>query len=66
VAAVGSNDVFPITVSAAFTVPGIPVPSTGALPASLNSTPMGLILMLVGAAVVMIALGFRLRRPAEH
>ncbi|MGA8666479.1 MAG: hypothetical protein WB804_06390, partial [Candidatus Dormiibacterota bacterium] len=63
-AGVGSNDVFPITVSAAFTVPGIPVPSTGALPATLNSTPMGLILMLVGAALVMIALGFRIHADA--
>jgi hypothetical protein len=62
-AAVGSNDVFPITVSAAFTVPGIPVPSSGALPALLYSTPMGLILVLVGAAAVVFALGFRRQRP---
>ena len=50
VAAVSSNDVFPVSVRAAFVVPGVSVPITGAAQSPLASTPVGLMLILAGGA----------------
>ena len=60
-AAVGSNDVFPVTVSAAFVVAGgVPVPSTGAAPSGVPVT--GLVLTLGGLALALLAAPAAARR----
>jgi hypothetical protein len=61
-AAVGSNDVFPISVSAAFVVPGIAVPSTGATSGQPQSIGLGVMIVLVGGVAVSGAAGLCLRR----
>jgi len=65
-AVVGSNDVFPITVSAAFVVPGIAVPSTGAMSEPLKTIGVGLMLMLFGGVVVSSAAGIGLCRSRRR
>jgi hypothetical protein len=65
-AAVSSNDVFPVTVAAAFVVPGISVPSTGAALPLLTSVPMGLLLILAGGAVAGVGVGSAVRRSPRH
>jgi hypothetical protein len=62
VAAVSSNDVFPVSVRAAFVVAGVSVPSTGAAQSLLASIPGGLMLILGGGALVGVEVGFGIRR----
>ncbi|HXC78331.1 MAG TPA: hypothetical protein VNU19_14945, partial [Candidatus Acidoferrum sp.] len=66
VAAVSSNDVFPVSVSAAFVIPGISVPMTGAAQSPLASTPAGLILILAGVALAGAEVGLGIRRSLRR
>lgn len=64
-ATVGSNDVFPVSVSAAFVVPGIPVPSTGGVLSPATWIPMGLTLILAGGVAVAVGVRSVVRRTAK-
>jgi hypothetical protein len=65
-ARVSSDDVSPVSVSAAFVVPGTPVPSVGAAQPSLTSVPLGLMLILAGSAVAGFGVGSALRRSPRQ
>jgi large repetitive protein len=65
-AAVSSNDVFPVSVSAAFVVPGISVPMTGAAQSPLASPLAGLILILAGGVLAGAEVGFGIRRSLRR
>jgi hypothetical protein len=65
-ARVSSDDVSPVSVSAAFVVPGTPVPSVGAAQLPLTSVPLGLMLILAGGAVAGVGVGSALRRSPRQ
>jgi hypothetical protein len=65
-AAVSSNDVFPISVSAAFVVPGIPVPMTGVAQSAIALIALGLMLVMAGGAAATIQLGTAVRRSQRR
>jgi len=64
-AAVSSNDVFPVSVAAAFVVPGIPVPITGAAPPPLTAVPFGLMLILIGGVAAGVGVRSAARRASR-
>ncbi len=66
VAAVSSNDVFPLSVRAAFVVPGVSVPLTGAAQSSLASIPVGPMLILAGGVLVGAEAGCGIRRSLRR
>jgi hypothetical protein len=65
-AKVSSDDVAPVSVSAAFVVPGTPVPSVGAAQLPLTSVPLGLMLILAGGALAGVGVGSALRRSPRQ
>jgi hypothetical protein len=65
-AKVSSDDVAPVSVSAAFVVPGTPVPSVGAAQLLLTAVPLGLMLILAGGAVAGVGVGSALQRSPRQ
>jgi hypothetical protein len=61
-----SDDVSPVSASAGFVVPGIPVPASGAVLPRPPSIPMGLLLVLAGGVLAGLGLGPALRRSPRH